>query len=155
MNRGLTVLEILLAVSIIALLAFFSLGPFFNFRDGQILDNTASEIISIINEARNSTLSSLNDASYSVRVEEFRVVLFEGATFDNGDPSNEEYNLDDRVHISEIDLAGGVSDINFERLTGDTYDQGSLTISLQNGNASSTRKILIDRVGVVERTTEQ
>src|SRR3989338_9633466 len=128
MNRGLTLLELLVALVILVMLGVLAIQPLAKFRTNEALDTATTQILSTINEARQNTLASKNDTVYGVHFAESQVVLFEGAVFSPSDPDNKEYNLDNSVHISDISISGG-SNVVFERLTGETSNIGHVTLS--------------------------
>ena len=77
------------------------------FRNSNILFVETENIVSLISQARNDTLSSKNDTVYGVHVESNRVVLFEGSTFSEPDPENIEISLDTSVMLTDIVLNSG------------------------------------------------
>src|SRR3989344_2391927 len=107
MNRGLTLLELLVALVILVMLGVLAIQPLAKFRTNEALDAATTQILSLINEARQNTLASKNDTVYGVHFAEDEVVLFDGATFSASDPDNRVYDLDNSVHISNISISGG------------------------------------------------
>lgn len=150
-NKGITILEILMIIAIIVILIAVIVPNLANFRNERTLNNTTSDIISLLNEARNNTISSYNSNSYSVHFESSRVVYFTGSVFDNNDSTNESVNLDSSVTIPAsggINLNGGGSDVNFARLTGDTNNYGTIIVRLTS-DATKQKIITISKTGSI------
>lgn len=147
-KRGYTAIEILLVIGIMGILVSIIGLSFSAFRNSNILFVETENIVSLISQARNDTLSSKNDTVYGVHVESNRVVLFEGSTFSEPDPENIEISLDTSVMLTDIVLNSG-SDIVFKRLSGKTDGHGTMLLVLTS--ATTTRKtITIYATGLVD-----
>ena len=144
-TQGFTLVETLIAISIIALVAVLVVIPFASFRDEKLLDGAAEDILSFLHEAQTRTLSSDGATPYGVYFESGKIVLFKGAAFLVGDPNNKEVLLHNRLTISNITLTGGSSAV-FKRLTGATDNNGMVTINLVADN-SRQRVITISAAG--------
>ena len=149
MNKGFTLIEILIAVGIMALLFGLSAQPLLTFYRNIRFQGAVENVLTMLDEARKSTLSSYNSSQYGVHFETNRVVLFRGATFTEPNPENEEYNFSDIIEISTISLAGGVDDVIFERISGETSATGTIEVSLLAGSTTS-KLITVHGSGLVE-----
>lgn len=148
-SKGITALELLMTVAIMAILAAIIVSPFAQFRNSKVLDTAGENALSILTKARGNTLSSKNSYQYGVHFESSQMVLFRGATYSSSDPNNEAVILDNALEISSIYLAGGVSDaVLFDRLTGKTSQDGTVVIWVKS-DTSKTRTITINATGVV------
>ena len=148
-KRGYTAIEILLVIGIMGILMSIVGLSFSSFRNSNILSIEVENIVSLISQARNDTLSSKNDTVYGVHVEGGRVVLFDGATFSEPDPENIEILLYSSVTLTDISLGGNGTDIIFKRLSGKTDGHGTMLLVLTN--ATTTRKtITIYSTGLVD-----
>ena len=136
-NNGLTLLELVIIVSILLLLIFVITGAFLGFRDTQALNSNVEQVVSILDEARFNTLSSQKSLQYGVRFEINKIVLFEGDTYSASDPNNKEFLLSSAIEISNIFLAGGVSDVVFQKLTGETNQYGTIIMRSKKNNSNS------------------
>ena len=145
---GFTLLEILIIAAIALFLAIGSFSVYGNYNKSRSLEVSAQNIASLLKTARSKTLAS-NDASvFGVHFETSRAVLFKGATFSEPNVDNREYRLPGVVTISTINLNGGGNDIIFERLTGETQQFGTTTVSLTD--SSKERNITISATGIIE-----
>lgn len=145
--RGVTLLEILIALSILVLMSVFLFGAFAEFQTMSTLVEAKSEIVGMLRDARTRTLASRNNTNYGVHFEETKAVLFEGNTYNALAPSNEAYQLR-FARISAINL-GGASEIVFARLSGITSASGNIILE-STRNASKTETITILATGVVQ-----
>lgn len=147
-SKGITALELLMVVAIMAILAAIVVSPFAQFRNSKVLDTAGENALSILTKARGNTLSSKNSYQYGVHFESSQVVLFRGATYSPSDVNNEIVVLDSALEISSISLTGAGSDVLFDRLTGKTSQDGTIIIRIKS-DISKTRTITVNATGVV------
>ena len=147
-KKGITSLEIIAVIAIIGVLSVIIVAPFSSFRSSKTLDTGVEEIVSLLNDARLSTLSSKGGFQYGVHFETSRIVLFKGTVFNDTDPNNKEILLNNTLEISNIALTGAGSDVVFERLTGKTSQDGTITLRIKNDPSKSVL-ITIQPTGVV------
>jgi len=150
MNKGFTLIEFIIAISIVLVLSTLSIISFASFRNNQALSNSFSDTISMINEAKINTISSKDGLSYGVHFEAGRAVLFKGLTFTEPNPDNKELNISPLIEISSISLNGGGSDLIFKKLTGKTDQYGSLIFRVKS-DISKTKTINITLSGSINQ----
>ena len=149
-NKGITLIEIIIVIVIISILSSIVLINLSKFRNEQALRNTVIDITSLLNKARQNTLSSINSTNYSIRFKQGRVILFTGSVYSSTDPNNEIIIFNPAVNISTTDginIPGGGVDITFERLTGDTIG-GTIVVQLVS-DSTKKRTINISKTGVI------
>ena len=149
MQKGFTLIEVLVVVGLISLITG---TPAFSFKDLNIrrpLENGVEDVVTLINEARSLTLSAQAETRYGVHLESEKIVLFSGGSYSSTSPANITSVLPSTVQIRNISLSGGGENILFDRLTGYTTNYGSLEVYLV---ASSTdfRTINVSRTGLAE-----
>ncbi len=149
LRAGVTLVELLMVVAILFVLFAVTTRTFQGVNSGKALDTEALHIISELNEARSLTLSSKYANPFGIHFASSSVTLFQGATYDAGSATNTVTLLNSLVHVSSIDLAGGGSDVVFQRLTGKTVHSGSITLSLIS-SASTSKTIMIYTTGLVD-----
>ena len=66
LSQGVTALELLMVVAIMAILAAIVISPFAQFRNSKVLDTAGENALSILARARGNTLSSKNSYQYRV-----------------------------------------------------------------------------------------
>lgn len=146
MNRGVTLIELVVVFGAIAILATITFSALAPLRDATTLNSVAEQGISLLNEARSKTLSSLAGSQYGVHFETTKMVLFRGTAYNSFDPENSVVTIPVAVTISSVALNGGGVDVLFKRLTGSTDTHGSITFRLTN-NPAKTRIINITAAG--------
>jgi prepilin-type N-terminal cleavage/methylation domain-containing protein len=149
-EKGLTLIEVTIALAVLAILALFTASPLSLFRDRQILTAGSEEVGTILNDARERTLGALDDSAYGVHFTEDSMTLFKGGSFSPGTPGNIEKTVNSRLTLSSISLAGGGDDIVFKRLSGETEQYGTITVALKNESLPS-RTLTIYATGVIEK----
>lgn len=135
-------------IAIIALVSAVILGSFESLRTTKLLDTESAAVVTLLSDARERTLSSVNSSRYGVHIETARAVLFAGTAFVDGAPSNEARTLDARVSIANIALTGGASDIVFKRLSGEVSATGTIDIKLVSDPTLGIR-VRVEQTGIV------
>src|SRR3990167_2699991 len=146
--RGFALIELLISIAIIMILATMTYGVLYTTNTRKALDTDALKVVTKLGEARSLTLAAKNDREWGIRLASRSITLFEGSAYDSESSSNIVVKLNPLVTLSST-LQGDGSDVIFERLSGDTAQYGTTTVSLI---ASSTvaRTIIIYETGVVE-----
>ena len=146
---GFTLIEILIVISIFSILFAFISAPLMSFYKDVVYRGNVENVLTMIDEARKSTLSSYYSSQYGVHLSTSTVTLFRGDTYSEEDTNNDVYDLSGIVEITEININGSVYDIVFERITGETTGYGTIEISLLTGS-TSPKTITIYKSGLVE-----
>ncbi len=147
-SRGFTLIETIVTIAIAGLIFTLVItNPFANFRNEQVLNGAVEEVLSTLQQARGQTIGSTADSQYGVHLESARIVLFAGASYNQNASTNQFVNLSPLVTLDTISLAGGGSEVIFQRLTGATSQSGSLMIALKS-DAAKTRTITINSNGI-------
>jgi Tfp pilus assembly protein FimT len=148
LNKGVTVLEALVVVSILAILLAFVLPSFKTTRDRELLKSVSSDVVSSLDKARSQTLSSLNSSEYGVHFETDKLVIFKGTTYSSSDVNNQIISIVSPASISSISLTGGAVDVYFNRLSGAPNKTGTITVNVsgisKNITISATGTISMD-----------
>jgi prepilin-type N-terminal cleavage/methylation domain-containing protein len=148
-KSGFTLIEALVVIAIMGFISTIVLFSLSSFRNEQALKNTEIDIVTLLNKARQNTLSSINSNNYSVHFETDKAVLFTGSNYSALDSTNEIIDFNKAV-VAPIDGGinlGGLSNVTFERLTGDATD-GTIIIKLKS-DSSKQKTITINKTGVV------
>lgn len=128
-KKGISVIELLIVIAILGILVAVAVVQFSKVIEKQKLNNAVADVIASIDKASSQTLASVESSSYGVHFQSDKVIIFKGEVFDINDPNNEEVEIISPVSISSIDLAGGVSQIYFARLSSTPSTSGTLTVS--------------------------
>lgn len=145
-SRGFTLLEIIISIAIFSVILATVIPSLMTFRRSSILNTETQEVVTLANRARLLSVSSKNDQQFGVHFESGKVVLFQGATYTAGAPTNEERVLDSSITGTTV-LDGGGSEVLFAKVTGEASKVATTTL-LVSGTTSSTT-VLILKTGVV------
>lgn len=137
-KKGYTILEILIVLSVLAVLLAVFLPSFSKIRENQVLKNAASEVFSAIDKARSQGLSSYNSSEYGVHFEDHKIVIFQGTVYSPTDSNNEKILITSPAYISSVNLTGGAVDIYFDRLSGAPSKTGTITVSTPSASKTIT-----------------
>lgn len=149
-NKGINLIEIIVVIAIITIIISIVMPNFSQFKRQQALQTTKEDIISLLNEARNTTISSKNSTTYGIHFQSDRAILFAGSSFADL-PDNKQINFDSIVTIPNsggINLSGGGVDVIFKRITGDTINNGTIVIQLTS-DPTRQKVISINSLGVI------
>lgn len=147
MKKGFTLFEILIGVAIIGVIAAIVAYPLSNFKRTQALRGGVEDLAAFVQEARSLTLSSRDSLQYGVHLETDRAVLFSGASYNAATASNRTMYFPSGVTAS-WSLAGAGTNVLFNRLTGETDQYGTITLSLSSPTVSKI--ITISKLGSVD-----
>lgn len=146
-KKGFTLIEMVLAIGITAVIVTLTVSSFTELSNFQSIDKDSDVVLSYLEKARTQTINSKNFSEYGVRFATTSITLFPGTAY-TSTSSNIVYNLSTKVKISSISLSGGVTDVYFNKVTGESSATGTITFQLQT--ASTTKKIIIYGTGLSE-----
>ena len=147
-QKGITVIEMLIVVSVIGILVLITLPRFSKIKENQVLKNTLGDVTSVLHRAQTQSLASVDSSEYVVRFQSDQVIIFKGKIFSAEAPDNKITNISSPSSISNVTL-GGISsstgELYFERLSGIPSKIGTITIS----TPSASKIITISATGAV------
>lgn len=126
---GFTLLEVLFAVFILALLGALATVAYRPFGRRVDLQTATQQALTTLQRARDRTIASEGSNVYGVHFETGQYVLFTGTTYNSGASTNEVHELPPNVEISDISITGGNA-VVFERIEGTTNNPGSITLQV-------------------------
>lgn len=147
-TKGFTIIELLIVLTIVAVLMGIASLPIIRFRREQALQNTTNMVFTVINEARAKTLAGSENTNYSVRLESDRAILFRGSTYQSSAVTNQIFLYESPVVLGTVAISGGGATITFDRLRGTTAHHGTLQLQLPDNTA---RTITVTTTGTVAR----
>lgn len=149
LTRGVTLLELIVVISVGAIITAVTIGAFSGIAPRKTLEKETSGVLSLLEQARNLTLSAKNASVYGVHFEATKAVLFTGSIYSASATSNVVGLLSPLVQISPITLAGGGSEVVFNRLVGDTTQSGTVKIYLV-ASSTQSKTITIFATGLLQ-----
>ena len=138
--RGFTLIEILVSITVIVIVILVVVSGLSSFRKSAELNQAVDGVVSQLREARRRTIESKDASQWGVHRESSRTTLFKGAAYSAGAPDNEVFTLPSAV------TAAGPADIVFKRISGDTDNAGTVTLTL----GTDIRTINIRSSGLIE-----
>ena len=146
-QRGFTLTEILIVLSLLVILSVSTLVVFQTVAEDSALRTSAQEVYSVFADARTDTLASKNDTVYGVHVSSTEMIYFVGDTYTPSLGTNVSYPLSRNVTATSS-LTGGATEVIFERLTGNTSASGTITVTESGSGASTTLTLYLS--GLIE-----
>ncbi len=147
-HRAFSLIELVIVISIITLLAGLIMSGLSMYRKSEALNKDAEKIVGILNDAKSRTLASHNSSQYGVHFASTTITLFTGTTYTSSSATNLVYPLTASDIISNVSLTGGGLDIVFIRLTGETSQNGTITLS--SPTTAKTRTVTIFKTGLIQ-----
>ncbi len=148
-QRGFTLIEILIVISIVILLVTITSVSYRYFEKNTELKITAQKMITILKTAQNKTLSSEGDSQYGVHFENNKYILFKGNIYEEESTDNIENKIPSRLEINSIDLTGEGSDVVFQRISGRTEQDGTIDLIISS-EPSNLETINVHPSGQIE-----
>lgn len=148
-RKGFSLTEVIVTIAITMLLVAVISSVFLSFDRYQALEGDTAKVTSVLERARQLTLFSKEASQYGVHLEASQVILFKGGTYSVGDQENVSTSLHSKVLISSYTLTGGGDDVVFDRLTGETSQDGSITLQSRI-DTSKTKIINIEETGLIK-----
>jgi len=146
-HLGMTVVELLVVVAILAIL-FFSVFSWFSLSTEAVdLIADTDNIVFLLTKARSDTLASRDGSVFGVHFESGKAVLFAGESYFENALGNTAVILSPRISIDDISIFGEGSDLVFNRLDGTTDQFGFVNIAVTGG--SNSKRINISNNGII------
>ncbi len=144
---GVTVLELMLTVAMIAVLSAV-IAPFMaNTIGGRSLDLFASQAADVLREAQFSAMNGKGAARFGVHFGAGEFVLFAGPAYNAADPANLAYPLDNDIVITAITLTGGGADVHCVSHRGIPAEDGTVVFA---DGAGRTKTVTIGAAGMID-----
>jgi prepilin-type N-terminal cleavage/methylation domain-containing protein len=142
--KGFTLIEILIVISILAILVSMFASSFGAAGGSAALDTTVVSVISVLNDAKSQAISSRDASNYGVRIFDNKLVSFKNSY----GTENKETTVSSLVIISTSTGMG--NDIVFSNVSGNTNASGTLTVTVL-GDSSKSTTIKIYSTGIIEK----
>jgi len=144
---GFTMLETIIVIVIGAILLSVAFYSFSSLQNNSSIQKNVSQVKSLLEEARFSSVSEKSDYAYGLHLQSDRITSFRGLTYNATDTEN-TIQLLDGATIDNISLNGGGSDVIFNKITGSSDTFGTFRIKLiEDVNQNTT--IRISRTGII------
>ncbi len=141
-ERGFTLLEALLSVTIIGLLVGASMPIYQSFQSRTDLDVTTESVAGMLRRAQTYSRGSKDNSVWSVQFAANGVTLFKGAIYASRDTA-----YDESTAIGTSTTLSWTGTISFAKLTGTPSTTGNVVITNPN---NETRTVTLNGEGMVD-----
>jgi len=152
-QKGFTLLEILISLTIFATLLGFATVSFLKTQQTSSLNSSVEKIISDIKSQQLKAMAGLsggdqNGSSYGIYFTSTSYTLFKGSVFNPSDSTNLNINLDKNINITNINLPN--NSLVFSQQSGEitNFDNNNNSITLKNISGNEQKTIILNRYGV-------
>jgi prepilin-type N-terminal cleavage/methylation domain-containing protein len=139
-KKGFSLLEVLIVIGIFAIVASISTASYYNYKSHTNLELATNGLVEAIRFAQASAESGKFDSKWGVKVFADKVLVFKGDSYDSRDLDFEQ-----SLSFSGNMSNGGLSEIVFEKLNGETSMTGTMTLTNEYGS----KNININEKGTV------
>lgn len=140
-SGGFTLLEMLLTIAIIGIIGGLSMPVYNTFQASNNIDVASNTVVQSMRRAQSLSRAMDNDSTWGVHISSGQVTVFQGAAF-----ASRDADYDEEFGISSAISASGVTEVVFDKLTGEPQTTGSLTLT---STANQSRTITINEKGTV------
>lgn len=140
-KNGFTLIEMLLSISIIAMLAGLSLPVYLNYSTRNDLAIATETTVNALRRAQTYSRGISSDSQWGVAVQSGNITLFKGASYAARDTT-----YDETVSVSSQITTSGLSEIVFAKLSAVPSTTGSISLTSLN----QTRTVSVNAKGMVE-----
>lgn len=140
-NAGFTLLEVLLSVAIIALIAGVGAPIYQSFQVRNDLDVATNTISQSLRRAQVLSQAVDGDTTWGISVQSGAITLFQGASY-----ASRNTNFDEVFDLPGSITTSGVSEIIYEKFTGEPQTTGTVTLT---SNTNEAKNITINEKGTI------
>jgi prepilin-type N-terminal cleavage/methylation domain-containing protein len=147
MNRGFSLIELIVVIGIIAILAIFLLPVSLNYYQREVLKKTEDQLVWILKEARDNAINQKNGSYFGLYITNDNFIIFQGQSYSQRILVEDvSYSFPLSINIS------GLKEIVFAPNTGIASPSGTISLSLGTASADASqdkRDIIINELGVI------
>lgn len=125
-----TLLEVIIAMSILIMLGVLSISSFIASRNVRDLSTSGGNVLSMVRTAQSHTLAGKDNSQWGVRFEITQYILFRGSSF-GAATFTEAFSLPSSIEIVNINLGGG-QEVVFTRIEGKAAQPGTFDVRVKN-----------------------
>lgn len=140
-NRGYTIIEILLVLSLIAAIAGIGVPIYQRFQITTNLDIASNTLSQYLKKSQALSQSSDGDSTWGVHINDSIITLFKGASYGLRD-----VNYDEIFDMTDCITSAGEQEIVFAKLSGEILNDAVITL---NSCIGKTNIININTKGIV------
>ena len=140
-ERGLTIIEVLIVISIVAVIGSSFISLSINFLTSNNLKNITDELISALRTAQANSMYGKGGSNWGVKISESKIFLYKGNSYEGRDQAfDHSSGIPSNITIIQEE------DIFFFRRTGTPSATPDITIQTQTGD---TNTVSVNGAGAV------
>ena len=140
-KRGLTIIEIIISLGLIALIIGIGAPLYQNFYNKNNLNTAANSIAQNLKRAQALASASDEDSNWGIYIQNGNIVIFKGLSY-----ATRDFSCDEETKISEGISLGGLNEIVFSKFSGFPQTTGSINLISPNNDAKT---ITINEKGII------
>ncbi len=141
-RKGFTLLDMLLSVSLLAIIGGMVIPSYHTFIVRNDLDLATATLASNLRRAQALSLSSDGDMTWGVRVGVGSILIYKGPSYVGRDVA-----FDENTQIPKTIVPAGINEINFSKVYGVPSATGTISLTSQ---ANEKRTVTINEKGMVD-----
>lgn len=145
-QSGFTMVELLVVVTFIVLIATFAMSGFQNYASYQQYNQAVGDVAFTVQQTRLNARSAVADEAHGIKILSDSLTQFVGTTYILGAPTNVVTTYP--LVTFQPELAGGVDEIVFAKLTGLPSATGTIVTTGTSFSASTS--LIISDTGVIQ-----
>lgn len=145
-SSGLSLIEVLLVIAILAFLVFLTLPLSVDFYKNQQLNTVADEIVQALRRAQNKAVSGESDKKFGVYITTGEYVLFQT----DSNYIGRDQSFDEKFKVVDLINFSSINEVVFSKLTGLPSVSGKIILT----NDTDSLAIDINRGGAVSLTSQ-
>ena len=154
LNKGFTLLELILVIGILAILGTAGFGIYFNFQLNIKVEEEGNKIQSILRQAQQKAISGEENSQWGIRFVYSQTGfqyydIFWGTSYLTG-TTTEKFYLPSGVEFTNP-LASSTIDIIFNKRTGEVATSSPVIISVKTTTSDIVKNITITPKGLISR----
>lgn len=140
-RRAFTLIEILLAISILMIILGIGIPIYQSLQNKNDLDVAATTIAQTLRRAQTLAQSGLNDTSWGIAISTGNITLFDGSDYSSRNPD-----FDEIMDMSPSIILSGIPEVVFAKFTGLPHTTGTITLT---SPSHDTKNISINEKGTI------
>lgn len=141
MKSGVSLIELLLVIAIIAVLGATTIPAGSSFLVRNHLRNKTNEVVSSLRTAQINSLSGKENSQWGVHISASQIIMFKGSSYSApGTSFDQKYNIPTSISITQTEIV-------FDKLTGNPDTTATITVS---SNAGQSNTVTVNEVGAVD-----
>jgi len=146
--RAFTLFEVVIVVAILASSIAVVISWTLNALDQAKLQATTESLLGHVRRQQTSARSTRSTVAHGIYFENAQYTIFAGADYASSDPTTRQvFSLPAQITFSDVTLTGAGNELIFNRASGETAQDGTVTLSHEDLSEENT--LTISSVGLV------